>query len=287
MTKKVKKYLVIGNIFLVIIFALIIWNIYNPYHSNFNNNNQIEGGKPEDNNLENNDNLPQNEIVTKLVSLAKEDNRIEIILQNYDEYPEALLGMLSRNIDMLDFVLAYPKKKGTVYDGTIGEVKKGVFPLLLQYDERWGYADYGDTSLAIAGCAPTALAIVCAGLTGNNKVTPYTIAKYAEDNGYYLDGIGTTWDLMTTGSKHFGITGKKITLSKESIYNFLEHGHPIICSMRPGDFTTEGHFIVLTGIKDGKIKINDPNSTVRSNKLWDYNTLEHQIKALWSYSETK
>ena len=53
--------------------------------------------------------------------------------------------------------------------------------------------------------------------------------------------------------------------------------------MRPGDFTTTGHFIVITGLKDGKFIIKDPNSKERSNQLWDYQILEHQISNLWAF----
>lgn len=225
-----------------------------------------------------------NNTIDKLKPLIKEDNRIETIIQNHNDYPKELLEMLSTNIDMIDFVLNYPQKKYNVYSDTIDEVTIGTFPLLLQYDERWGYASYGEDIIAISGCAPTSLAMVIAGLTGNNTITPYTVAKYAEDNGYYTDGIGTSWNFLTEGSKHFGIKGEEITLSKEAIFNSLKQDNPIICSMRPGDFTTVGHFIVLTGIKEGKIIVNDPNSKERSNKLWNYETLEHQIKNLWSFS---
>ena len=48
----------------------------------------------------------------------------------------------------------------------------------------------------------------------------------------------------------------------------LENGEPVICSMRPGDFTTKGHFIVLVGMEDGKIRVHDPNSAQRSSQLW-------------------
>jgi hypothetical protein len=54
--------------------------------------------------------------------------------------------------------------------------------------------------------------------------------------------------------------------------------------MRPGDFTTSGHFIVLTGEADGKITVCDPNSRQRSEALWDYETLAPQIKNLWAYT---
>lgn len=60
------------------------------------------------------------------------------LLKETDTYPQELLDMLSRNPDMLDFVEGYPEKKGQVFADSIGDVKKGEYPLLLQWDERWG-----------------------------------------------------------------------------------------------------------------------------------------------------
>lgn len=221
----------------------------------------------------------------RLSRLNNKDSRIKDIIINYNNYPEELLDMLSRNIDMIDFVADYPTKKGRTYSDNIGAVKKGEVPLLLQWDERWGYGNYGENCVAVSGCAPTCLSMVIAGLTGDNSVTPYDVAKYSEESGFYVRGTGTSWSLMTSGSSHFGISGKEIPLSKNKIYNELEAGHPIICSVRKGDFTTTGHFIVLTGVKDGKIKVNDPNSTKRSEILWDYDRLESQIKNLWAFTK--
>lgn len=221
-------------------------------------------------------------ILERLIELSYEDQRINSIIEDYNNYPEEILNMLSRNIETLDFVLNYQEKVGRVFADDIGKVKKGEFPLILQWDERWGYGSYGDSSIAVNGCACASLSMVIAGLTGNNRITPYIIAKYAEVNGYYTNG-GTSWSLMTDGVKYFDIIGIEISLSKNNIYDNLKKGNPIICSMRPGDFTTEGHFIVLTGIVDGKIKVNDPNSLKRSYLLWDYETLEYQIKNLWVF----
>lgn len=223
-------------------------------------------------------------IKERLGRLNNKDSRIKDIIINYNKYPEELLDMLSRNVDMIDFVVDYPSKKGKTYSDNIGGVKKGEIPLLLQWDERWGYGNYGESCIAVSGCAPTCLSMVIAGLTGDNSITPYEVGKYSEENGFYVRGTGTSWSLMTTGSSRFGIKGKEISLSKNVIYNELEAGHPIICSMRKGDFTTTGHFIVLSGVKDGKIKVNDPNSTQRSQILWEYDRLEGQIKNLWAFT---
>lgn len=228
--------------------------------------------------------IDETTLVGRLKKLRKEDNRIEEVIAHIEEYPEDLLEMLTRNVDMLDFVLGFPTKKGTVGGNrvTVSEIRE--VPLFLQYDENFGYALYGDNYLAINGCAPTSLAMVITYLTKRRDVTPVVVSEYAYQQGYYVPGVGTSWSLMTKGSQHFGVRGKEIALSKWVLYTELEKGHPVIASVRPGDFTTIGHFIVLAGIQEGKIKVNDPNSKERSHTLWDYERLEKQIKNLWAFS---
>ena len=270
-----------GLKFLVLI-LLILWGLYLLLFDRFSINDFKVMDKlsyDDVSSLKNN----KGSIKSRLKKLSKEDDRISDIIKDYNSYPEALLDMLSRDIDLLDFVLNYHDKSGKVFSESI-KVRKAEIPLLLQWDERWGYASYGENMIAISGCAPTSLAMVISGLTGDTSITPYKVAKYAEDNGFYVDGTGTSWSLMTSGSEFFGIDSKQISLSKDNIFSELENGHPIIASMREGDFTTAGHFIVLTGVSNGKIKVNDPNSKKRSSLLWDYDRLESQIKNLWSFS---
>lgn len=228
-------------------------------------------------------NVAEGDTLGQLSAMAAQDSRIYTILQNPDAYPQALLEMLARDISLLDFVLGFPEKQGNVYADSIGSVQQGQFPLLLQWDERWGYGPYGDSFLAISGCAPTALAMVAAGLTGDASITPYVVAQYAQENGYYMPGQGTSWALMTEGCRQFGVQGEELPLSESAVMDALASGAPVICSMRPGDFTTTGHFIVLVGVEDGKIRVHDPNSTQRSNQLWSWETLEYQIKGLWVF----
>lgn len=218
----------------------------------------------------------------KLANMLHKDPRIQKILDNYEKYPIQLLDMLTRNLAMLPFVLHYPQKEGKVYAETVGTLTYGEIPLLLQWDERWGYGTYGDACLAINGCAPTVLSMVITGLRQDNTITPYKVAQFAQEQGYYIAGTGSSWSLITDGSRHFGIEAKELPLSKSSVFTALENGSPIICSMRPGDFTTSGHFIVLTKLTNGKINVHDPNSLERSHQLWDYATLEKQIENLWA-----
>ena len=53
--------------------------------------------------------------------------------------------------------------------------------------------------------------------------------------------------------------------------------------MGPGEFTSNGHFIVLTGLQNGRLKINDPNSRKNSEKTWDIDQVLEQTKAVWVY----
>lgn len=223
-------------------------------------------------------------IEERLQKMSNYDLRIKDIVENKSQYPEELLELLTTNIETIEFVFDYPEKKDNLPATIVEEAKSGEIPLLLQWDERWGYQNYGDGMLAVNGCGPTALSMVIVGLTGNKQATPYQVAQYAEQNGYYVEGVGSSWSMMTDIGSHFVIQGREISLDKDNIQTELESGHPIICAMRPGDFTTTGHFIVLTGMKDGKICVHDPNSKKRSEKLWDYETLEGQINNLWSFT---
>ena len=209
---------------------------------------------------------------------------LDPVYQQAGNMSDTLRQLVKNNPETIDFVRDYQTKKDVPPAENIGEVTAGVIPHLLQWDERWGYQIYGDNMIAVNGCGPTVISMVASGLTGDNTITPYRVAKFAEQNGYYEGDAGTSWALMTEGAAQFGVYGEEMGLSEEAVFSSLENGNPIICSMRPGDFTTTGHFIVLVGIEDGKIRVNDPNSVKRSEKLWDYETLYPQISNLWVYT---
>lgn len=231
-----------------------------------------------------NKSLYTTDYLTKLQEMAQTNAKVGEVLNHSEEYPEDVLELLANNEETIDFVLDYPEKNNLAPADSIGDINTGQIPLLIQWDERWGYTPYGDGILAVTGCGPTALAMVASGLTGDDSITPHKVAEYADENGYYVTGSGSSWNLMSDGGAEFGIQGQELTLSEETIFSELEMGHPIICSMRQGNFTTTGHFIVLKGIEQGKVQINDPNSKKRSSQLWDYDSLKPQISNLWSYT---
>lgn len=222
-------------------------------------------------------------IYTELENLADTYPEFKKVYENADTYPEELLAVLCSNPEMIDYVKGYPEADGSVGSGLTKKELAGGVPLLIQWDKRWGYVSYGDDNIGLSGCAPVCLSMVIVGLTGDSTATPDRIADYAMKNDHYVMGTGTAWSLMTAGGEPYGVFAQQMGLDWDVIFSTLEAGTPIICSMGAGDFTTSGHFIVLTGIEDGKIKVNDPNSRARSNKLWDFETLAPQILNMWAY----
>ncbi|MGN0353149.1 MAG: C39 family peptidase [Roseburia sp.] len=203
--------------------------------------------------------------------------------------PESLIELAERNPETVAFVNDYEKYEGNPNDIDISkDVVEGEIPLFLQWDERWGYESYGDDFLAITGCGPTCLSMVYCGLTGDDDMNPYEMAKHAEAEGFYVEGSGSAWSMMEILPQEMGLDVRTVTFDEARIKAELNSGHPIICIMGPGDFTTTGHFIVLAGITDeGKIIVNDPNSKINSEKQWNIEDLMPQIRNLWSYEYNK
>ena len=202
------------------------------------------------------------------------------------EIPEALEVFAQKYPEAAGFVSDYPAHyRDRPSKDVSGEVKKGVVPLFIQWDERWGYEDYGGNYFAVNGCGPTCLSMVVCGLTGETDANPYAVACYSQAQGYYTPGSGTSWALMTRGAAHYGLDAARVDLSAEAITGALAQGRVIIASMKPGDFTYTGHFIVLTGLDgDGRVRVNDSNSRINSAKSWDAQTLVDQMKGAWSYT---
>lgn len=201
-------------------------------------------------------------------------------------YPESLIALYENNPEAAQFVLDYQENAGRHDPIDISnDVQKGTVPLFLQWDERWGYEFYGSDFMAVTGCGPTCLSMVYCGLTGDTEWNPYKVAQKAEEEGYYVEGSGSSWEMMTQLAKELGLNAKEVIFDEDHIISELNAGHPIICIVGAGEFTTTGHFIVLTGVnEDGTVAVNDPNSRINSNTAWDLEKIMSQVKNLWSYS---
>lgn len=201
----------------------------------------------------------------------------------YAQYPKSLVELLERNPETEEFVLNYPLREESEVELSGYDRKAGV-PLFLQWDSQWGYEKYGSDFLAVTGCGPTCLAMAGYYLTGSKNMNPKDIAVFAEESGYYAPGYGSSWSLISEGSVRLGLTATELPLVEKKITDALEAGNPVILALGEGDFTTTGHYIVLTGLKDGWFRVNDPNSIENSGKLWSYEQLETQIRNIWAIS---
>ena len=140
-------------------------------------------------------------------------------------YPDSLIRLYEKHPEAREFVLDYKNHiNDNESDESInisGDVTDGKIPLFIQWDERWGYKTYGDDFLAVTGCGPTALSMVCVGLTGNLNMNPYAVAKMAQADGYYVNGSGSSWDMMTGLAGDLGLSANELGLDADTIRSKL------------------------------------------------------------------
>lgn len=200
----------------------------------------------------------------------------------YGRYPEDLIELLEINPETEGFVLNYPFREKTEID--LSGYSRDTVPLFLQWDPMWGYEKYGSGCIGQTGCGPTCLAMAGYYLTGEETMNPKAVAEFAQKNGYYASGYGSSWTLISEGAEKLGLTAKELPLVKGKMVDAVESGHPVILALGKGDFTSSGHYIVLTGWDGGAFRVNDPNSRIRSDRLWTYEELEPQIRNIWEIS---
>lgn len=239
--------------------------------------------------------LDSDQYKDQLGELYKKNPETKEIILNREKYSDDLLTWLFDHQEALQWVIDYPEQSARSEEELSAQGLQAVdlkdyriqnhIPVYFQWSEVWGYASYGSENIGMGGCGPTSLSMVATGLTGNTLFTPKYVADMSVNMGYYVDGVGTDWTLMTAGASELGIKSAQLTnWSEDTFKSELSAGHPIICSMGPGDFTNQGHFIVLSGLtEEGKVLINDPNSKINSRKKWDLNTIINQMNAAWSF----
>lgn len=201
-------------------------------------------------------------------------------------YPESLIVKLERYPETVWYVLEYPFHVGEPESVDVSaDIVPGEIPLFLQWDSRWGYADYGGDMIGVNACGPTSLSMVCCGLTGEARWNPLEVARFADRSGYYIPGSGSSWALMEDGARQLGLNPRQVDLNSGAVIGELRAGRPVICSMKPGDFTYTGHFIVLTGVDESEnVSVNDCNSLANSSHTWNMERILAQAKMAWSYS---
>ncbi len=226
------------------------------------------------------------EAVQKIESMLETYPEVSVVIENADIYPDEVLKSLAGNPEMVNYAVNYLDKAGNIYGGFTEDEKPEDYPLFLQWDIRWGYMAYGSQgTVGSSGCGPACLAMAVYYLTGSPDCTPDAIAQYSLDTRYYIEGTGTAWALLDEYPTQFGLTVTHPSLSEANLKAELDKGNILICSCRPGDFTSEGHFIVIYGYDENGFKINDPKCVYRSRLSWTYDQIQDDIKRTWSIGQ--
>lgn len=208
------------------------------------------------------------------------------------DYPEFVLECYEKSAQLYgeyfeaqDFLLNYPLKYGVKQTVDISDVdpSEGV-PLFMQWDDRWGYLDYGVSICGIGGCGPTSLSMVAYYWTGNPKYTPVYMMEFAQTEGHTGSTGGTNWSLFSKGAVALGFQVEELPAVEKTVARRLEAGIPVVVNVGPGTFTTGGHYMVLVGYEDGKFRINDPNSVEYSSRLWAWDEFVDQVRNFWAIS---
>lgn len=224
----------------------------------------------------------------KIYAQLEEHPEAAYILRNRDLYPEDLLQFAARFPETMPYVASYLDydRMNLVQEIDLStETTQGEIPLLIQWDARWGYETYGAGMIGYTGCGPTCLSMVAIYYYGWDNNDPLAIAQYADVNGFYVEGSGSAWTLMSQACINFGLSSTEVILDENAMAKALGEGKPIICAMGPGNFTDNGHYIVLTGYENGAFTIHDPNSYINSARSWTFSELKDQIKNIWSFTK--
>jgi len=167
----------------------------------------------------------------------------------------------------------------------------------LQTDPRWASKDYSAPSgeskkrtIGSSGCGPTCAAMLIETITGKT-FTPADACAWSLKHGYKAPNQGTYYSYFAPQFKAHGIDcqqlnwnnvyGKPSDPVHKKALDLLKKGYYLIAVMGKGLWTSSGHFIVVWW-EDGKVRINDPNSTKAARLNGDLSTFKKQVKYYWA-----
>ncbi|WP_405317641.1 C39 family peptidase [Faecalibacillus faecis] len=139
---------------------------------------------------------------------------------------------------------------------------------------------------------PTSASMIVTATKG--AITPDTMSDLFVRYGYRSANNGTYWSAFRAVADEFNI-GYEETTDIQRALQLLESKRLVVASCGNGLFTTGGHFIVLTGIENGNIKIYDPylyaskfeTSTRRGKVSVSGNTVYCPISNFINYANAK
>ena len=158
----------------------------------------------------------------------------------------------------------------------------GGIPLLMQWDQRWGYRPYLGGSLGTHGCCPTCLSMLYAGFTGRTDLSPADVAALAEESGLCDSENGTWGEFVAWFSDRCGLSHQDIG-DLSSAQGLLDRSHVLVCNLAPGSFTEVGHYILVVGrAPDGNVEVRDPYTTAVDQRTWPLDDILRECVAVYA-----
>ena len=158
-----------------------------------------------------------------------------------------------------------------------------------QADSRWGKKNYnGSSSMATAGCGPTACAMIAYGVDG--KTTPLDTMKYMQSHGYAIRNNGTAWNGIPACLKAFGLKDVQDVPNMTKCWELMKKGYVGLFLFRKGSkggvtWTTSGHYVAVTDYKyqNGKHYVYTRDSGGRNHTGWYAyeTTMKGLIPRIW------
>ena len=194
--------------------------------------------------------------------------------------------------------LAQEKRRQLYGTDAVLETALGPMTYYSQEDPRWGTYLYGGSDpLSVYGCGPTAAAMVVnafaprqeaaaalaayenASSADSSSWEPPVLAEWAAANGYYAPQSGSYHALIPDVLSACGLTVTSVAdRSAAQAAALLSSGHILVALMGPGTFTDDGHFLLITGLReDGAVTIADPKSYAHTRQTWDLDELLGQL----------
>ncbi|WP_459129830.1 C39 family peptidase [Guggenheimella bovis] len=216
----------------------------------------------------------------KVVKLFPEAN---YLIEHREEIPDQVIEVFLKYPENFLYARNYLEREQLGKDKSLTkEEKEADVPLLFQTDPRWGYEKLGPSLFARGGCGQTSLSMVLIAKTKDTSLTPLKLRDIAEEGGYYKKKEGTSWTFMSDVPKKYDLNSRIIKISEKGMKKELDNGALLIVSVKKGDFSYGGHFMVIVGYNDEGFLIHDPNSFYNSQKAWSFKRLQPQLRNAWS-----
>ena len=216
-------------------------------------------------------------LTSELGAVLDQDEKVAWIAAHADSYADPRIVELAlREPEAVDFVRSLPKN-GIASEGEAygDEVTQGTYPQLYNWDERWGYVEYGgqDLPLGVTGSGPTCLAMAYMGLTGKSDRTPADMAALAEEGDYANGDEFCDASFFVNEASGLGLTCVQIEVSTTQLDISLD-SYVVIARANADTLTDEAHWIFIVGENsNGSVTVYDPTSSEVTSRQWAPGTI--------------